>query len=193
MGKHDFDWDYLIWGILIILTISFAIFLYKWNLSSYAAEPANDIFEPIPFEEQIKHDEDKAFHEYELTVDPHFVVSEPMYLGFTQTEIDLLARMCMSEASILSSDAKQGIVHTALARLHSGEFGNTIEEVINQPSQYSTFDNGAPDADCYEAVKAAIKYYETAFPCDMFYFREGQYHDFGTPYCRIGSTYFSTK
>lgn len=165
-------------------------------MDSYAEEPVytEEIFEPIPFEETIKHDEDVKYHEY-LTrpTEPQFILSEPIYYGFTQNEIDLLARMCMSEASILSSDAKHGVVHTAIARYKSGQFGNSIEEVINAPCQYSTADNGEPSPECYDAVKTAIKYFDTAFPKDMYYFRENQYHTFGVPYENIGTTYFSTS
>lgn len=165
--------------VLIILVLS-----YLSRLDSYALEPTS-IFEPIPFDEMIAHDEEVAFQKY--------VEESTEYYGFTEEEIDLLARMCMSEASILGTDAKHGIVHTALARFYSGKFGDSIEDILTKPYQYSLQDNGTPTEECYCIVRHAIKYFDSDFPSNMYYFRENHYHGFGDPYLKIGSTYFSTE
>ena len=110
---------------------------------------------------------------------------------FTDEEIDLMARVVMSEASVLSLDAKQAVAATIINRVRSGKFPDNVHDVVYAPSQYSTADNGDPNEDCYIAVHAAIEY--DCFPEDMYYFRRDHYHHFGYPYCKIGNTYFSTE
>ena len=146
--------------------------------------------EPIPFEEMIEHDMDAKFQEWLKEQE----TSEPEYLiDVTQEDIDLMARVVMSEGSILSNDAKQAIAQTIVNRVRTDykdfKNQNSVSDVIYFPNAYSTQDNGEPDADCYAAVEMALTY--EAFPTDMFWFREDFYHNFGTPYCHIGSTYFS--
>lgn len=117
---------------------------------------------------------------------------ETCEVAFSKEEIDLMARVVMSEASVLSIDAKQAVAQTILNRLQDGRWGNTISEVVYYPNAYSTADNGEPNADCYYAVESAIMY-PTAFPTDMFWFRTNYYHSFGYEYTSIGNTFFSTE
>lgn len=116
------------------------------------------------------------------------VVEEP---EFSKDDIDLMARVVMSEASILPIDGKQAVAATILNRYRSAEFPDTISGVIYAPGQFSTQDNGEPNEDCYTAVYAAIKY--DCFPKNMYYFRRGHYHWWAHDYCQIGNTYFSTE
>ncbi len=115
---------------------------------------------------------------------------EQTYVEFTANEIDLMARVVMSEASILPFDGKQAIAQTIINRVRSDKFPNTVSGVVYQPNQYSTSDNGDVTTECYEAIQAAID--NRPFPDDLFYFRQDQYHSFGYPYMRIKNTYFST-
>lgn len=110
---------------------------------------------------------------------------------FSKDDIDLMARVVMSEASILPIDGKQAVAATILNRYRSDEFPDTISGVIYAPGQFSTQDNGEPNEDCYTAVYAAIKY--DCFPENMYYFRRGHYHWWAHDYCQIGNTYFSTE
>lgn len=130
--------------------------------------------------------------EHEQVMPEPFVVSETTkYYEPTEEEIDLMARVVMSEASILPLEGKQAVAQTIINRMYSSKFPNNIEAVITQPYQYSTADNGTPDRECYEAVDAACRF--KAFPDDMYYFRAGKYHSFGYEYMNIGNTYFSTE
>lgn len=113
------------------------------------------------------------------------------YVEYTDEEISLMARVVMSEASILDFDGKQAIAQTIINRVISDKFPDSVEEVVYQENQYSTAYNGDVTEECYEAVKFAIEY--KAFPMDMFYFRQDFYHSFAYPYMRIGNTYFSTE
>lgn len=122
----------------------------------------------------------------------NLVTEEPNYIiSVSDDEIDLMARVVMSESSVLCFDAKQAIAQTIVNRVRDGKWGSTITEVVSYPNSYSTYNNGYPNADCYEAVRYALMY--EAFPTDMFYFRTDYYHNFGYPYCHIENTYFSTE
>ena len=109
---------------------------------------------------------------------------------FMPSDIDLLARVVMSEASTQDFDCKQAVAATLINRYNSEDFPNDISKIIK--GQYSTANNGEPTEECYEAVYAALAFPD-AFPDDMYYFRSGHYHTFGYPYAQIDDLYFSTK
>jgi len=116
----------------------------------------------------------------------------PSYrVAATDEDKALMARVVMSEASLLNFDGKCAVANTIINRVLSDKFPDTIEEVIYQRYQFSLADNGEPDAACYDAVEAALTYEQ--FPTDMFYFRTGHYHTFAEDYCQIGNTYFSRE
>lgn len=126
-----------------------------------------------------------------IELEPIIVKTEPELPSWvTQEDIDLMARVVMSEASILPLDGKTAVAATIINRFYSNKFPNNIEAIVTAPYQYSTQDNGDPDEECYIAVDTALRY--DCYPPDMFYFRTGHYHNFGYPYCVIGNTYFST-
>ena len=102
---------------------------------------------------------------------------------------EVLARVCMSEASTEPFIGKVAVVATVLNRCDLN--GQTVEQVVYAPNQYWTGDNGTPTEEVYRAVEFAIKERD-AFPRDMLYFRKGNYHSFGKPYIQIGAHYFST-
>lgn len=108
----------------------------------------------------------------------------------TEYNIDLLARVCMSEAGTEPYIGKVAVVMTVLNRCD--ETGKTTEEVVYAPNQYSTQDNGTLTEECYSAVAFAIEH-RNIFPSDMMYFRKYHYHSFAHPYIPIGVHYFSTE
>lgn len=110
----------------------------------------------------------------------------------TDEEYNLLLRVCMSECGGKYGEPLEGkiaVVETILNR--SDIFGMSIEEVVYEPNQYSTSDNGEPDETVREAVDIALS--SNTYPDDMIYFRSGYYHSFGEPYQQIGNHYFSLK
>lgn len=113
---------------------------------------------------------------------------KPAY-EYTKQEIDLVARVVMSEASTLNFAGKQAVARVIFNRIDSESYPNTLEEVIK--GQFSTADNGTPTEECYEAISFALNYPE-CFPSDMFWFRDSHYHTFAEDYCQIGNMYFST-
>ena len=106
----------------------------------------------------------------------------------TQYNIDLIARVCMSEAANEPFMGKVAVAMTVLNRCDNWD--KSTEEIVYAPHQYWTGNNGAPTEECYSAVAFAIENREI-FPSDMMYFRNKHYHTFGTPYTQIGAHYFS--
>lgn len=116
----------------------------------------------------------------------------PKYLiDVTETEIQMMIRVVMSEASILNIDAMQAVASTIVNRVKSDLFPDSVYEILTQDNQYSMQDNGEPTKECELAVYAALQY--ECFPADMYYFRSGRYHDFGTEYIQIDGMYFSRQ
>lgn len=110
--------------------------------------------------------------------------------ALTQYNVELLARVCMSEAGNEPFLGKVAVVATVLNRCDN--WGLTTEEVVYSPNQYWLGNNGAPSEECFQAVAFAIENREI-FPADMMYFRNKHYHSFGKPYTQIGAHYFSTS
>lgn len=107
----------------------------------------------------------------------------------TRYNIELLARVCMSEAGNEPFLGKVAVVATVLNRCD--KWGMTTEQVVYAPHQYWLGNNGTPSEECFSAVAFAIENREI-FPADMMYFRNKHYHTFGKPYTQIGAHYFST-
>ena len=122
---------------------------------------------------------------------------EIVFIGNEETEVtkdeyNLLLRVCMSECGGKYGEPLEGkiaVVETILNRCEI--YGKSIDEVVYEPYQYSTSDNGEPDETVEQAVDIALR--ENIYPDDMIYFRTANYHTFGKPYQKIGSHYFSLK
>lgn len=121
---------------------------------------------------------------------PMITIGEYETLPYTTEEEALLARVIMSEGSILPYHGKLAIMATIMNRVRSDKFPDTIEEVIYQENQFSISDNGDPTQECYNAI---YDYVETGWPNDMYYFSSGSPHSFGYEYLHIGNTYFNTE
>ena len=128
--------------------------------------------------------------------DPIFSNNKPVKIEdieqavYTDEEVELLARVIMTESSNLPYHGKLAVMATIINRVKSDKFPDTIEEVIYQENQYSMAYNGDPTYECYSAI---YDYVEESFPEDMYYFRTDYPHSFAYEYCHIGNTYFSTE
>ena len=111
---------------------------------------------------------------------------------YSPEDIDLLARVVMSEASTQSNDCKQAVAAVVLNRVNSDKYPDTVSEAVYAPNQFSTANNGEPTAECYEAVYKAIRSPE-AYPRDMYWFRSDHYHTYGNKLFNDGEMYFSTE
>lgn len=125
-----------------------------------------------------------------------YVEEEPAYvIDVTDEDIDLMARVVMSESSVLDFDAKVAVACVIINRVKSDyyEMGemNTVSEVVSWPNALSTQDNGEPTLDCYNAVMHALKN-ENIFPDDMMWFCYGFTSPYGCYYTEIDGMIFNT-
>lgn len=178
--------------LIVAIIIAFLLISYVNTPSeSYAYEPQR-----LTFEEQLKHDKEISYQHYVSTQNTECQPADKgkYRIEVTQEDIDLMARVVMSEGSILSQEAKQAIATTIVNRVlvKSGEFAtlNTVKEVVYHGKAYSTQDNGEPNETCYQAVYDALTY--ECFPLSMVWFRENDWHVYGYRYLQIGTTYFNT-
>lgn len=178
-------------NIVIIVLIILLFAIEKINANSNAnSEPRFIVQKEIEYVDRPLYIEvEKAGKE---TVKETVEVEEPTYrIDVTQQDIDLMARVVMSESSICDIDAKYAVAVTIVNRVMSDKFPNTVYEVVYQGNQYSTQDNGEPDAECYTVVEWALTY--EAFPKDMYYFCSTGYHNFGKAFSKNDKLYFSTE
>ena len=111
-----------------------------------------------------------------------------------QEDVDLLARVVMSEAGGESMECKEAVATVVLNRLASPDYPMTIHDVVYQKNAFSTHNNGAPTQDCYTAVFSALVWFGSdneILPRSIYYFRAGHYHKWALDYKKIGALYFS--
>lgn len=110
----------------------------------------------------------------------------------TTEEYEMLARVCMSECGGQWGEPQEGkiaVVETILNRCEMYDL--SIKDVVTKPNQYSMFYEGEIHESVYRAVDTALQ--SRMYPKNMLYFRTKHYHDFGTPYKKIGNHYFSLE
>ncbi|WP_413298898.1 cell wall hydrolase [Bacillus sp. 1P10SD] len=82
-------------------------------------------------------------------------------VGYSEYEIDLLARLVRAEAESEPYQGKVAVACVVLNRVDSSAFPNTIKEVIYQKGQFQPVQNGEinkpADIDSIKAVKEALK------------------------------------
>lgn len=116
------------------------------------------------------------------------------YLMMDQDDIDLMARVVMSEAGNQPDDCKEAVATVILNRLASPRYPVSLKEVIYQANQFSTANNGDPTRECYLAVYSALTWFGTEYavvPKSCYYFRSGHYHSWALNYKKFGDLYFS--
>lgn len=180
----DDDHTFLYCTVILLVLFTF-ICLLGYTLIANKVEQ-KIIGEPVIEEEEFYSCDPDIYEAEPVKVSIEVVEIEPLY---SDHEIDLMARVVMSEASILNEYdglGKQAVAEVIINR--ANYYGHSIEETINYG--LSTQDNGDPTEECYEAVRRAIE--DNIFPDDMLYFRTDYYHTFAKDYIQIGNTYFST-
>ena len=142
------------------------------------------VWERVNVPTEIKEQEEIEVVEVVEVLQPEYVIE------VTPSEVDLMARVVMSESSILSTEGKQAVAETIINRVLSDDYPDTVSEVVYQPNAYSTHWNGSPTAECYQAVRQALE--NPVFPDSMIFICSEGYHSYGYPYTRIGNMFFST-
>lgn len=177
----------------IALFVAVVVLLIVVSLKVPEPEPYFINEEPILLEDQIEHDLEVKYGEWIAVQTTVKEVTNPYLIDVTEEEKALMARVVMSEvgSDYIDHDIKQAVASTIVNRVRSGKWGTTVTDVVTYPHAYWMGDNGEPTPECWEAVESALIY--EAFPIDMYYFKEGSFHDFGYPLMRMGNTFFSTE
>lgn len=113
-------------------------------------------------------------------------------ISFDEDDIDLMARVVMSEAGGQSDECKEAVVTTILNRVASPRYSNCVSRIVEDA--YSTADNGPVTDSCYLAVYSAIAWWGSDFavlPKQCYYLRGGHYHSWALAYRQIDDLYFS--
>ncbi len=110
-------------------------------------------------------------------------------------DLELMAACVEAEAGNQGLDGKRMVADVILNRVEDPAWPNTIEGVITQKYQFSTYWNGAMDGvsitdETFEACKMELK--ERGWP-GIYYFTAGGYGEYGTPWRKVGDHYFCTK
>lgn len=112
--------------------------------------------------------------------------------------MELLAICVEAEAGNQSLEGKRLVADVILNRVDddSGMWADTIPEVIAQSGQFASYADGGmdrviePSEETIRAVQMEIAV--RGYP-EIYYFREGTWSEYGTPWRKVGDHYFSGK
>ena len=113
--------------------------------------------------------------------------------GIDEYEYYLLSHIVEAEAGNQGIDGKRLVVDVVFNRVMSDQFPNSVEEVLTQDEQFTTYINGAyelvePSEDTHEAIAIEYDYIRNT---DVYFFRTDHYHSFGKPLFVEEDHYFS--
>ena len=122
-------------------------------------------------------------------------ISELVYEPkISEEDILLLAHLAMAESEGESEEGQRLVIDSAINRMKSGKYPNTVSDVVYQKYQYScTFDGRMercrPTEKTIQLVKEELKHQTNS---DVIYFTAGQYSKYGEPLFKVGNHYFSS-
>lgn len=120
--------------------------------------------------------------------------SKSYAFNVTSYERELLARVVYLEANVESFDCQAAVTSVIFNRLLSGNWGNSLYDVLYAKNQFSTIysvDYATPNATNYAAVDYVLENGCT-LPYYVMYFRAGYHFQWSgyVPYTVIDDTYF---
>lgn len=120
--------------------------------------------------------------------------TENMVYNITSAEREMLARLVYLEANTESLECQKAIVSVVINRWQSGYWGDTLEDVVYYPNQFSParlIDQTTPTNTNYQAVDYVLKN-GTTVENFVLYFRASYHFDWSgyEPYCKIDNTCF---
>lgn len=110
--------------------------------------------------------------------------------------LELLAICVQAEAGNQSLTGRRMVVDVILNRVDDPDWPDTIEGVITERNQFTSYWDGGmdkvlePDELTIKAVQMELK--QRSWP-GLYYFTAGGYGKYGTPWKKVGGHYFSTK
>ncbi len=115
-------------------------------------------------------------------------------IEITSEQLELLERCVMAEGGGESYECQIAIACVIINRVLSDDYPNTVDGVIQQKGQFSTWPyvigNTTPSNEVKQAVREALT--SEHIPENVLFFRANRYHRWGNRYCRMDNTYFST-
>lgn len=125
--------------------------------------------------------------------DTHITSIDGRQIEISAEDIALIERCVMSEAGGESSECQMAVATVILNRVACpSKFPDTVPGVIYAQNQFSLHNNGDVSFEVKLNVLSALTLYDgQRFPYQLYYFRAGNYHNFGIPFKKIDNTYFS--
>lgn len=184
------------------------------DLDSFTAETVSELTEIEDRLEVIEHHLEiidlRLTNHYQLiksveqTVSSHETLLKPT--PTPKPKIQTKAKVRMSEKEIRDVAAlvylevggedsfrlKKAIASVVVNRMK--RYGKTATQVIYEAGVFSPaykIPYTSPSSSCIRAVRQVVNN-GSIFPIRVTAFRNGHYHSFGRPYCRIGNVYFSS-
>ena len=146
----------------------------------------------IPPKVEIKEVEKEVIIEIEKEVE---VVKEPIYTyNITSVEREMLARLVYREANIESLECQMAVVSVVINRWQDGRWGDTLEDVIYSPYQFTPANllyKTTPTELNYTAVDLVLQNGCTLPPYCMYFRADYHFNWEGyKPYTQIDTTCF---
>lgn len=172
----------------IATMILWLLFECIWAMLSYSPEPV-----PVPsIEYKILMEDDATSQSLKGKGTAKIAYSDDVETYIDDDCFEYLVKCVEAEAGNQSELGKRMVCSVILNRYENWEYA-TIEEVINDPGQFSVVSDGriytvTPTEETYLAVEKEL---ESRTNDQVLYFRADKYHSFGTPLFIIGDHYFS--
>ena len=166
--------------VMVIVIIIMYTVIYILRPAPVSGQPVSGVFDQITPVAPVQPD----------TVD----IEEEEYWD----SLELLAICVEAEAGNQGLQGKRLVADVILNRAEdtSGQWPDTISGVISQKNQFTSYWDGnmadiwEPSEETYQAVRMEIE--QRGYP-GIYYFREGEWSDYGTQWEKVGAHYFSTK
>lgn len=135
------------------------------------------------------------YEHYYYEIDPICTNEKEEWIDLTEEEKYMLAALIKLEAGGSSFECQSAICSVILNRLENGRWGNTLEDVIYAPLQFSPahkIPDTTPNDEQINIVENICKNGPT-IPKYVLYFRADYFHSWEgmIDYCYIDTTYFS--
>jgi hypothetical protein len=201
--------DIVLLAIVVVLLggVMFSLYLSTVNNSAEMGEPSSEessqIAESLPSSEpQIESSfisssssnvESNLVNKSEASSEVESEPEEEVYIKLTAEERDMLAKLIYLEGRGESYECQLAIGSVVLNRLANGYWGDTLEEVIYSPHQFTpakSIVHTTAGKRQYEVVDYLIKNGPT-IPYYVMYFRARHYFKWGVPYMHLDNTYFT--
>lgn len=175
--------------IMIVLIAMYAV-IYILRPAAVSGQPVSGVFDQITLVAPVQLAEVITRQEYEYPTD----IAEEEYWD----DLELLAICVEAEAGNQGLQGKRLVADVILNRAEdtSGQWPDTISGVISQKNQFTSYWDGnmagiwEPSEETYQAIRMEVE--QRGYP-GIYYFREGEWPDYGTRWEKVGAHYFSTK